>query len=311
MDPRRLLIFRTVVRQGSIGAGARELGLTQPAVSQHLAALEKEVDTQLLLRSSSGITPTEAGQCLFHHAETIAATLRAAQDELADITALCRGTVRFATFPSAAAVLLPPAIQHIAKTAPGVEVSFDELEPAEAISALLAGDIDVAMIFRYTDTDISTEGTLEWIPLFEDEVMLVLPADDPRAASCNLELSAFANDPWIAGCARCRSHLLKSAVKAGFEPNIRHSTDDYHVIQRLISHGAGVALLPGIAREAYCCTSVAFRSVPELEKRTIGLLARPGALRIPAVAALVSALTEEAKVRVAEREKEEPCREES
>ena len=61
MDPRRLLIFRTVVRNGSIGAGARELGWTQPAVSQHLAALEKEVGTQLLLRSSSGVTPTEAG----------------------------------------------------------------------------------------------------------------------------------------------------------------------------------------------------------------------------------------------------------
>ena len=47
MDPRRLLIFRTVVRNGSIGAGARELGWTQPAVSQHLAALEKEVGTQI------------------------------------------------------------------------------------------------------------------------------------------------------------------------------------------------------------------------------------------------------------------------
>ena len=77
MDPRRLLIFRTVVRNGSIGAGARELGWTQPAVSQHLAALEKEVGTQLLLRSSAGITPTEAGARLALHAEAIAAQLDA------------------------------------------------------------------------------------------------------------------------------------------------------------------------------------------------------------------------------------------
>src|SRR5690625_1512382 len=88
MDPRRLLIFRTVVRNGSIGAGARELGWTQPAVSQHLAALEKEVGTQLLLRSSSGVTPTEAGRRLAAHAEAIAAQLHAAEEELADITAL-------------------------------------------------------------------------------------------------------------------------------------------------------------------------------------------------------------------------------
>src|SRR5690625_5378061 len=114
MDPRRPLIFRTGVRNGSIGAGARELGWTQRAVSQHLAALEEEVGSQLLLRSSSGVTPTEAGRRLAAHAEAIAAQLHAAEEELADITALRRGTVRFGTFPSAAAVMLPPVLARSA-----------------------------------------------------------------------------------------------------------------------------------------------------------------------------------------------------
>ena len=297
MDPRRLLIFRTVVRCGSIGGGARELGWTQPAVSQHLAALEKEVGTQLLLRSSSGISPTEAGARLFEHADAIASILHTAEEDIADLTSLRRGTVRFATFPSAAAVLLPPAMQTMAERTNGVDVTFSELEPPDAIEALLAGDVDVAMVFRYQDTDLGTETGLEWIPLLEDRILLVLPTDDPLAGKKDLELAEFSDRPWIAGCERCRENLLTSAIRAGFSPIIRHSTDDYHVVQRLITHGGGIALLPAIAREAYCCENVVFREVEGLETRTIGLLARPGALRIPAVAALVQALKREARKR--------------
>ncbi|WP_262425228.1 LysR family transcriptional regulator [Brachybacterium sp. Z12] len=218
MDPRRLLIFRTVVRNGSIGAGARELGWTQPAVSQHLAALEKEVGTQLLLRSSSGITPTEAGGRLAAHAEAIAAQLHAAEEELADITALRRGTVKFGTFPSAAAVVLPPMLKRLSETAPDLDVTFSELEPPDAVVALREGELDLALVFRYPCSDIGDEGTLEWTPLMEDRVMAVLPRDHPRAEDPDLTLADLAKDPWIAGCERCRANLISSARKAGFSP---------------------------------------------------------------------------------------------
>ncbi|WP_058235175.1 LysR substrate-binding domain-containing protein [Devriesea agamarum] len=295
MDPRRLLIFRTVVRNGSIGAGARELGWTQPAVSQHLTALEKEVGTQLLLRSSSGITPTEAGRRLHVHAEAIAAQLRTADEEIADLLALRRGSVRFAAFPSAAATIFPPAIAHVSSHAPGVEITFDELEPPDAIARLLGGELDLAVIFRYSCTDIECEGTLEWTELMDDPVLLAMPADHPLADKDGLRLSDLASEQWIAGCERCRAHLLETARDAGFTPRIRHSTDDYHVVQRLITHGAGIALLPAIALDAYRCDRVAFRALPELSNRTLGLVHRPGAERIPAVAALKTALGEAAR----------------
>lgn len=300
MDPRRLLIFRTVVRNGSIGAGARELGWTQPAVSQHLAALEKEVGTQLLLRSSSGITPTEAGHRLSIHAESIAAQLQAATEELADITALRRGRVRFATFPSAAAVFLPPALAHMDETTPQVEVTFSELEPPDAIPALLNNELDLAMVFRYGCTDIDAEGTLEWTPLLEDRVLLILPRDHPRANDPDLTLADLSDDNWIAGCERCRANLVASARRSGFRPRVRHSTDDATVVQRLITHGGGVALLPEITLEASPSDQVVVRSLPELAPRTIGLINRRGALSIPAVAALKDALSAETNLRSVE-----------
>lgn len=297
MDPRRVLIFRTVVRNGTIGGGARELGWTQPAVSQHLAALEKEVGTPLLLRSSSGVTPTEAGQRLFAHAETMAAALHAAEEELAAITSLRRGRVRFATFPSAAAVLLPPALARLQQTVPDIDVSFDELEPQEAIAAVLAGDLDLAMIFRYSCTDVEAEGALQWTPVLEDRVLAVLPLTHEHAQDPEVSFADLAGEQWIAGCARCRANLLATAKRIGVEPAIRHSTDDATVVQRLIEHGGGVALLPEIALEAYPSSKVAVRPLPELEDRTIGLVSRPGAEAIPAVAALRDALIAEAAER--------------
>ncbi|GAB2538185.1 LysR family transcriptional regulator [Brachybacterium huguangmaarense] len=300
MDPRRLLIFRTVVRNGSIGAGARELGWTQPAVSQHLAALEKELGTQLLLRSSSGVTPTEAGQRLAVHAEAIASQLAAAEEELADITALRRGRVRFATFPSAAAVLLPPALARMRETAPGVDVTFEELEPPDAIPALLANELDLALVFRYDGTDVDAEGALEWTPLLEDRVLAVLPLDHPRAEDPSLELGDLAHESWIAGCERCRANLMSSARCAGFEPTVRHSTDDATVVQRLVEHGGGVALLPEITLEASPPRAVRVRELPGLSTRTIGLVSRRGALSIPAVSALRDALAAETGERAVE-----------
>lgn len=299
MDPRRLLIFRTVVRNGSIGAGARELGWTQPAVSQHLAALEKEVGTQLLLRSSSGVTPTEAGGRLAAHAEAIAAQLHAAEEELADITALRRGTVKFGTFPSAAAVLLPPMLKRLSETAPELDVTFAELEPPDAVMALREGELDLALVFRYPCSDIGDEGTLEWTPLMEDRVMAVLPHDHPRADDPDLTLGDLAADPWIAGCERCRANLISSARKAGFSPTVRHSTDDTIVVQQLIMHGGGVALIPEIALEAAPPADLAVRALPDLDNRMIGLLNRRGALAIPAVGALRDALVAETTARLA------------
>ena len=299
MDPRRLLIFRTVVRNGSIGAGARELGWTQPAVSQHLAALEKEVGTRLLLRSSSGVTPTEAGGRLAAHAEAIAAQLHAAEEELADITALRRGTVKFGTFPSAAAVLLPPMLKRLSETAPELQVTFAELEPPDAVTALREGDLDLALVFRYPCSDIGDEGTLEWTPLMEDRVMAVLPHDHPRAEDPDLTLADLATDPWIAGCERCRANLISNARKAGFSPTVRHSTDDTIVVQQLIMHGGGVALIPEIALEAAPPADLVVRALPDLDNRMIGLLNRRGALAIPAVGALRDALMAETTGRLA------------
>jgi DNA-binding transcriptional LysR family regulator len=168
------------------------------------------------------------------------------------------------------------------------------------VPAVREGELDLALVFRYPCSDIGDEGTLEWTPLMEDRVMAVLPAEHPRAQDPDLTLGDLAEEPWIAGCERCRANLLSSARRAGFTPKVRHSTDDTIVVQRLITHGGGVALMPETTLEAAPPTDdLVVRHLPDLDDRMIGLINRRGALAIPAVAALKEALAEETTNRLA------------
>ena len=134
VDPKRVLIFRAVARAGSISGAARELGWTQPAVSQHLRALERSAGCTLLLRGAGGIELTEPGRMLLARADALAVQLHMAEEELADLTALRRGRVRLAAYPSAAATLVPRAMAGLRARHPDIDVDLTEAEPPEALA---------------------------------------------------------------------------------------------------------------------------------------------------------------------------------
>lgn len=287
LDPRRLLILRDVARAGSISAAARELGWTQPAVSQHLARLEREAGTPLLLRGPAGVTPTEAGTVLLRRADVVAAELYAAEEELATLTQLRAGRVRLVAFPSAAATLVPDAIGALAVDHPDVEVGLEEAEPPEALAAVTAGDADLALVFGYDGPPVGL-GTLTWRRLLHEPVHLVVPPG--RRGPGRRGLAALADADWIGGCARCRTHLVACCEEAGFTPTIRHTTDDYVVVQNLVARGLGVTVLPASALAAYRHPDVRVVPMPSLGRRHVGLAHRPGADVVPATAALVARL---------------------
>ena len=289
VDPRRLMIFRAVVRAGALGAAARELGWTQPAVSQHLRQLERETGCTLLLRGPRGVTPTEAGSLLVVRADAIAAQLAMAEEELAGIAALRRGRVRLAAFPSASATLVPQALARLRQTSPGIDVALTEAEPPEALALLTDGQVDLALVFGYREAPVPTAADLSWVPLGREPVRLVLPAGriDGRGS---VSLDRLTDEPWIAGCDRCRAHLVYLCGQAGFVPNIRHVTDDYVVVQNLVAAGLGVALLPRSALAAYHHPEIDIRPLRPASYRYLGVIHRAGAETVPTVRALLEAL---------------------
>jgi DNA-binding transcriptional LysR family regulator len=283
MDSRRLLVFREVARAGSISGAARAIGWTQPAVSQHLRALEREVGSRLLLRGAAGVELTEPGRVLLARADAVAGHMHMAGEELAAMSQLRRGTVRLAAYPSAAATLVPRVVATLLERHPDIDVTLTEAEPPEAIALVKAGDVDVALVFGYDGLPVAGPG-LRWLPLAEEPVHLVLPPRHRLAERSVIVAGDLAGEPWIMGCARCREHAVALCTAAGFEPRVRHVTDDYLVVQNLVAVGLGVTLLPHSALEAYQHPEVLVRPSSAWGTRTYGVIHRDGADGVPATA---------------------------
>jgi DNA-binding transcriptional LysR family regulator len=141
-----------------------------------------------------------------------------------------------------------------------VDLRLTEAEPPEALRMLRAGYVDVALVFRYSADPTGTgehsdeddgidvsEGLREQL-LLEEPVHLVTSAHDPEHAP--VDLAAYARCRWIAGCDRCRAHLLKQCALAGFTPKIAFTTDDYVAVQALVAADLGVSTLPALCLRA-------------------------------------------------------------
>src|SRR4051794_32251319 len=148
LEPRRLLTFREVARRGSFSRAAEALALTQPAVSQQVAALEREVGLSLLHRRPGGPALTQAGELLLGHADALAERLGLADAQLAELAGRDRDRLAIGAFPSALASVVPDAVARWQGAEPGVAVEAVEIGSAEAAGAVRAGRVHVAICFE-------------------------------------------------------------------------------------------------------------------------------------------------------------------
>ncbi|GAA3444467.1 LysR family transcriptional regulator [Planomonospora venezuelensis] len=273
LDIVRLRVLAAVARHGSVTRAARELHYSQPSVSHHLAKLEAETGARLIQRVGRGIRLTEAGRLLAERATEIIGRVDSASAELSAHVGLRAGRVRLAAFPSALGTFVPGAAALLAREHPGLELGLTETEPPEALRMLRAGYVDAAVIFRYDDTAPEENG-IRLVHLLDDPSHLVTagtaapppgaePAGDPAARRSGEAGGApAAGEPedallshrdarWIAGCDRCRSHLLDLCAQRGFEPRIAFTSDDIVAVQALVAAGMGVTALPGLALQAH------------------------------------------------------------
>ena len=285
LDVTRLRVIEAVARLGSVTAAARELHYSQPSVSHHLSRLEAETGAQLLQRVGRGIRLTQAGQLLADRAAEIIGRIDAAGAELSAHVGLTAGRVRLAGFSSAIGALVPQALATLARRHPGLEVSLTDTHPPEALDLLRAGKVEVAVIFRYDES-----------PPEPDGIRLHHLLDDPEYLLSTRRvrtLSALRDATWIAGCERCRSHLLSLCAEDGFEPSIGYTSDDMVVMQSLVAAGLGVTTIPGLALRAHRVKGIVASKLPGTRRRvhaaTYGEPPDP-----PATAALVAVLAEAA-----------------
>lgn len=290
IDSTELRILHALATTGSLTAAAASLNLSQPAVSQRIKRVETRIGVPLIERSGRGIRLTTAGTILADHGRTVVAEIDAALAAIDDLRGERAGTLRLVGFPSASATLVPDLMRRLAQEAPNVALQYREAEPPEATSMLRDGEVDCALIFDYEGAAVLPAGSA-FAPLWREEVRLVVSHErgcDPELSSAKLE--DFAADHWIAGCEKCRGHLLTAAGEAGFEPDIIQETDNVPAMLAMAAAGGAVALVPGLALAAA-------RSLPD-DARTLEL--DPPRHRTIGLVAMVTA-NESPQVRLAKR----------
>jgi DNA-binding transcriptional LysR family regulator len=242
-DTGRLRALRSIAVHGSFSRAADELGYTQSAVSQQIAALEAEVGLTLLNRGTRPVALTDAGEVLAAHAERVLEHLATAEAQLDALRGLSTGRLRLAAFGSAYATFLPTSIARFRAEHPGVELQPAEHEPEASIPLLKTGEIDLAITYGEHDAD-----GLDTIVLLDDEHRAVLPAGHRLARRETVTVRDLEPDHWIVpsadGPARAYRMALDALARdAGFTPRIAFETHNLQAVQAFVTAGLGIALM--------------------------------------------------------------------
>jgi DNA-binding transcriptional LysR family regulator len=298
LDMRRLRILHAVSAHGSVTAAAAALGYSAPAVSQQLAALEREVGMQLTERAGRGIGLTTAADLLVAHTDALLAQLNAAEADLAALRDQVAGRVTLAAFPSAAAAIVPGAWAALARAAPHVQLDLTEMEPEEALPAVLRGAADVAIAHEYDLLPRPLDPLFERRELFSDPVCVAVPASSAAAGGAAspgaVELRSLTGQPFLAPRSHtsCAEMIQRACARAGFVPRVVARASDFHVLLSLVAAGAGVTLVPRLAAR-YLPAGVQLLPPAEPVTRQVFTVSRRGGDRKPAVRVVLDALTAE------------------
>jgi DNA-binding transcriptional LysR family regulator len=297
LDLRRLQALHAVVITGSVKDAAAQLGYTPSAISQHITALERDTGTALLEPAGRGVRPTQAGRLLASHAASLLDHAAAAEAELAALNAGELGVLRLASFATAGAELLPPALATVRTTLPDLEISLRVAERDEALSMLRHGTLDLAVIEAHSPP-AATDSGLTYRPLLIDPFRIVVPRGHSLAKKRIINLTDTASEPWIdirceVGC--CRTATGAAFGQAGFEPRRVFQADEYWPAQGFIAARLGLALIPALAL-GVLHDGVAVRRLDHAHQPVRHVLAatRPSVIGTTPVQAMITALQAEA-----------------
>ena len=250
-DLRRLRLLHELEERGTLGAVAAALGYSPSAISQQLAVLEKEVGARLLEKAGRGVRLTDAGRILARHAGVLLAAAEAASADLASSTGDVRGTVRAGGLQSATRHLLIPAVARMTADHPLVRIEVTEVELEQALPELRLGALDLAVTDEYDGHPRPRPAGLRFAVLHEEPLKLALPAAHPCAEPGGpVDVAALRDEVWAASAVGTGHHALVVGIcrsLGGYDPDLRHRSNDADVQLEFVRATGAVALLPALA----------------------------------------------------------------
>jgi DNA-binding transcriptional LysR family regulator len=295
LDLRRLRLLRELHQRGTIAAVADALQYTPSAVSQQLAMLEREAGVRLLERAGRGVRLTDPALVLVEHAEALLDRVAVAEAELAAAAGTVSGRARIAGFQSVVLRIALPAMEALAREAPRLRCELVEAEPEQALPGLALGDVDLVLGDEWQHQPWRLPDGLERHELFQDPVHLVLPARHPAARRHPdaVPLAELASEAWTTGHAGMSwEEVTQRTCRAlgGFDPDIRHRTNDATVSLALVARGMAVAMLPGLVLPGRH-PGVALRAIAEgATARSIVAVTRTADAARPSTRAVLAAV---------------------
>lgn len=293
----RLRLLNELTVLGTITAVARAQGMTRPAVSQQLSLLEKEVGFTLFERSSSGIRMTTEGERLSFRIAALFDMVEDIETELASVSDAVVGEVRLSTFASFAMGIMPSAFSALQHQHPGLMLSLTELTSQDGIRAVIAREVDIAIIDEWADLRRPAR-TLEVSTVGIDDFVAVVNSEHPLADYKMLRLEDLAGDLWAInqGAPTYRNILLNACIKAGFTPREVCNCRNVSAIIEFIKKVGLVSVLPSLSLRPFAHHGgIRQIKLQPLLQRDIRVVTLRGALRRPSFRAVVDTLAQETK----------------
>ena len=254
LAPRRLVVLREFVAQGTIAGAAEALAFTPSAVSQQLAQLQREAGVELFRKAGRRLELTDAGRMLAARAGGVLAALEQLEADLAREAGVVGGVVRVAAFQTAARALVMPALVRLAAEHPDLRVELVELEAEESLPVLARGGLDIAIAEEYEHAPRPHLPELHRDYLAVDELVLTLPRDHAAARGEGaVRLGSLSATAWAT--ARAGTNYADMFVRVcrsagGFEPVIHHRVNDLRMLLDLVATAGVAALLPALGDPA-------------------------------------------------------------
>jgi DNA-binding transcriptional LysR family regulator len=301
IDLRRLRVLRELRERGTVGATAEALNLTPSAVSQQITSLSREIGVQLLTPQGRGVRLTPQAVLLLDHAAVVDAQLERARADLAAFKKGLVGRVTIGAFATAITSLVAPALLHLRKKRPRLEVSVREVEAPACFTRLDSGDLDIAIAVDYPNGPHRQDPRYSRRDLLHDPFQIALPSSHDLAARKSTHLTDLSDQPWIMGGTPgpCRDSSLAACTTAGFSPDIRHHTSDWCSAFALVAAGCGVALIPRLAIPTVLPPGVALKPLAGAQKPSRHLYAaiRAGSDEYPSLIPVLDAILQIARER--------------
>jgi DNA-binding transcriptional LysR family regulator len=297
VDLRRLLALRELADRGTIAAAADALQLTPSAVSQQLAALEREIGQPLVEPDGRSVRLTPAARVLLGHGEALFAQLELLRADLDAHAAGEAGVLRVGSFATGISGLVVPTVAALRERAPGLRVLISEAETDEAFLGLARHELDVVMAMEADGVPQEDDARFARRPLMADVLDAAVRADHPLANAERLDLRDLSGNPWVAPPVgwSCESVLLTGCRSVGFTPRIEHRCGDWRAVLAMVATGLGVTLVPRLAgiRATDEVAIIPLTGIPPA--RHLFAACRRGAEEAPATRALLDALGEVAR----------------